>query len=299
MAQKLLSNNVVSTAELAAGLDPALTRALLRFLTIRKVVEPEGDGYRLTPRGRLLAHEVPMGVLGFYREAYGPVVDKLAPLLRGELTYGKEVIRDGEALGRHCSVLLHHFGTRTILEAFQRMNASCILDLGCGGGGFLVDACQQNPDLRGVGLDISAEAIAFARKWVADQGLSDRIDFVVGDAFRPETWPAICQKADALFTVGTLHEQFRDGEQAVIELLNKYAGMLKNRMKGFLLGEPELLYDQADADFFLVHAFTLQGLPRRKEDWLTLFPKTKLRCRHAFVTPDAGARFAYFDLTAT
>jgi SAM-dependent methyltransferase len=296
LAGRMREDRAASVATLAEGCDTRLADSLLRYLVVRHIVERDGEGYRLTKRGAEMVSEVPVAQLGFYRDAYGPVLDQMGGLLTKQVTYGKEVLRDGEALGRHCSTGFHYFGTKAVLEALAGMSANCLLDLGCGAGGFLVDACRMNPKLRGIGLDISAEAIAFARKAVAEAGLADRIKFLVGDAFQPQLWPELCNEADAIFTVGTLHEQFRDGEEAVIRLLDTYADMLRTR-KGLILGEPELFCNEQDADFFLIHAFTNQGFPRPRDEWLKLFSKTKLRCRRVLSAPDTGPKFAFFDLT--
>jgi SAM-dependent methyltransferase len=238
-----------------------------------------------------------MAQLGFYRHAYGPVFDRMTELLKGNVRYGKDVHRNGEALGRHCAVAFHYFGTGVALEALASLGANTVLDLGCGGGQFLIDACQRNPKLRGIGLDISADAIDFARKLVDKAGLSDRIKLVVGDAFRPESWPAETLEAEAIITIGTMHENFRDGEGAVVALLDKYAARISTgKLKGVILGEPELVVNEHDADFFLAHVFTLQGMPRPRAEWLKVFPKSQLECRRVFTAPESGPPFAFFEL---
>lgn len=151
----------------------------------------------------------------------------------------------------------------------------------------------------GVGLDISADAIDVAQAECRRLGLDDRLQFVVGDAFKPDDWPESCQDADALFGVGVLHEYFRDGEDAVLEILSCFAEQLRSgKLKGFILGEPELVYDdeENDADLYLVHIFTLQGFPRRRELWLELFDRSDLRCVRLWRRPSAGPRFAFYEL---
>jgi SAM-dependent methyltransferase len=301
IARKLRQKEWVSEDELLADVDRHFGRHLLRYLAVRGVLRQKGENpesHGLTPRGRLLLDDIPLAQLGFYLEAYGPVVQNLDGLLQGSVRYGTDVLRDGGALGRHCATLFHQFHTPIVLKALEGVQARSILDLGCGGGRFLVDACQQNPELRGIGLDISPGAIEFARELAAREGLSHRLRFEVADAFRPETWPSYCREAEALCAIGMLHESFRDGEQAVIDILNVYADFLAHGVKSFILGEPELHYDELDNDpeLFLIHIFTMQGFPRRKELWLELFEKTKLRCRRMLVRTNAGPRFAFYDL---
>lgn len=58
--------------------------------------------------------------------------------------------------------------------------AARVLDVGCGGGGFAVRLAGRVPGLRVVGLDLSPEQIARARRRAAS--LSDRVSFVEGTA---------------------------------------------------------------------------------------------------------------------
>jgi SAM-dependent methyltransferase len=285
-------------SELLAGLNPEVAENFLKYLGIRGVLAEEGNSLSLTKQGTLLLASIPIAQLGFYLEAYGPVTRRMDELLRGEATYGVTVERNGEALGRHCATLSPVFHTPIVLDAVRRSGARYLLDLGCGAGKLLIDACRRDADLRGAGLDISPEAIELARGFAEREGLADRLDFVVGDAFAPETWPEVCRSADSLCAVGVVHERFRDGDEAVIDILNRYADLLREGMTTFILGEPELCYDneENDADLFLVHIFTAQGFPRSRDQWLRLFEQTELTCRRVITRPNAGPRFCFYEL---
>lgn len=296
MSDRLMAVESVATAGLLEGLDEALGAALLKYLTIRGVVEPVEDGCRLTARGRLICAPEPMALIGYYAEAYAPVLSRLTPLLTRKIQYEKDVTRDAWALSRHCEVLARSFATGVILRALDEVGARWTLDLGCGNAAFLIDACKRDPGFRGIGIENSPEAIEFARQRVAEEHLSDRIELVLGDAFHPETWPATYRKADSYMAVGTLHEHFRQGESAIVDLLNKYAEMMASGVKMLLLVEPEIHYNDGDAHFFLVHALTKQGLPRRRELWLETIAKSNLRCRRIYHIPDIPFSFAHYDL---
>jgi SAM-dependent methyltransferase len=297
MAERLRSGPV-DEAELISALDPHLAGNLLRYLEIRGVLDRVEGACELTERGRLLVSEVSLAQLGFYLEAYGPVTQRIPEMLAGQSTYGVDVERDGEALGRHCATLFRTFHTPVVLEALRGSGAHHLLDLGCGGGQLLVDLCLHEPELSGIGLDISPGAIEFARDLAERAGVSDRVSFVVGDAFSPQDWPEQCREADSLCAVGVVHEHFRAGEQAVLDILEVYAGLLREGMKTFILGEPEIRYDdeENDADLFLVHIFTAQGFPREHRRWLDLLERSTLRCRRLLYRPDAGPRFGFYDL---
>lgn len=295
---KLRADRSTPAATLLEGVDYHLGEHLLHYLAIHGVVEADAVGYRLTVLGDDLMSDVALAQLGAYREAYGPVFNEMTALLSKEKLYGADVSRNGSALSRHSAVLFHTFHTPIVVSALRDLGASCVLDLGCGAGRSLVDACHRDPELRGIGLDISPDAIEVARRLAYEEGLTDRLEFVVGDAFRPDSWPDVCGRADALLAVGVMHEHFREGEAAVIELLNVLAELMRQRIKGFVLGEPELRYDVADndPDFYLAHIFTGQGFPLRCERWLELFPQTELECRRVLRRAGGGPRLVFYDL---
>ncbi|HYW07812.1 MAG TPA: class I SAM-dependent methyltransferase [Longimicrobium sp.] len=296
MARVLLASERGVPAQLLDGLDPKIGSGLIDYLRIRGIVEVDGDGVLPTERGRRLLAEVPLALLGYFHESYSPVLRAGAELLQGKASYGTDVERDGEALGRHCEVLFRSFGASAVLKILDKMGARSLLDLGCGSGGMLVDACQRDPSLRAIGLDISPEVVKYGRRRIAELGLSDRIEMVVGDAFAPETWPETARDVDAILTVGTLHEHFRDGEDAVVELLDRYADLLSGDGQGLILAEPELHRDEKDADFYLIHTFTRQGYPRMRDDWFPVFERSRLRCVEVLSVPETGFRFAYYHL---
>ncbi|WP_271565752.1 class I SAM-dependent methyltransferase [Bradyrhizobium sp. CCBAU 11386] len=278
--------------------DPHLLSHLLQYFAIHGLLVASNEGYKLTSRGKELFSNVSLAQIGFYVEAYGPVVSRLDALITRKATYGLDVLRDGGALGEHCATLFGEYHTDTVLRALTEIDATTILDVGCGAGQFLIDACLRSPRLKGIGLDISAPAIKRAQEAAADLKVADRIQFLVGDAFDIDSWPAECTSADVLTAVGVLHEHFRDGRDAVISILNEYNKLFAKGLKAFILGEPELRYDlvKNDADLYLVHIFTAQGFPHDRESWLHVIGQSELSCSKVFCRPNAGPRFNFFQL---
>jgi SAM-dependent methyltransferase len=286
--------------QLLQGLDAEIGGNLLRYLELKGAVASEEGRYRLTARGQLLMSPISLAQLGFYVAAYGPVISETARLLSGELLYGRDVRRDTGALGRHSATMFHRFHTPTVLKALESVGTRVLLDLGCGGGQLLIDACTLDGQLQGIGIDIAEDAIAYARRRAEEAGVSDRIQFFVADAFAPQSWPAACAGADTICAVGMLHEPFRRGEDAVVEILDLYAGLLRGGTRRFILGEPELRYDdrEHDSDFYLAHVLTAQGFPRSWEDWLPVIGRSRLSCRRLLMRPGAGQRLAFFELAS-
>jgi SAM-dependent methyltransferase len=298
IAQKLSGGLACSSDDLLEDLSSYLGTNLLRYLTIHGLIEEEDNRIKATQHGLGVFSGPAMAQLGFYVESYGCVASNITRLLRGEDHYGSSIFRDGRSLSEHCATLFRNYHTPTVLTALKEFDGKKILDLGCGGGQFLIDACLQSDEIEGIGIDISEDAIDFARNLAQENGLEDRVRFIVGDAFNPESWGNNCLSVDVISAVGVVHEHFRSGEDAVIDILNIYAKLLENGVKAFILGEPEIRYDlqKNDVDLYLVHIFTAQGYPRYREEWLDLFEKTKLTCRNVYTRPDAGPRFNFFDL---
>jgi SAM-dependent methyltransferase len=292
-----LQSGMRTVEELVEGFDATITGQFLRYLVQREVLMEHSGGYSLTRRGELLTSDVPLARLGLYLQAYGPVVSRMHELLDKRAVYGVDVARDGGALGVHAATLFSAFHTPVILEATQGRDVRTLLDIGCGGGSLLVDACVREPGLAGIGLDLSPEAVQTADALADDHGVSDRVRFHVADAFDPGTWPAESFDADGMCAVSVLHEHFRHGEQAVVDILDRYAAAFPG-LKVLLVGEPELRYDakENDDDFFLVHILTGQGLPRAKADWLPVFERSRWRCERIYSRPGAGPRMRFYDL---
>ncbi|KUN18772.1 methyltransferase [Streptomyces antibioticus] len=270
---------------------------LLDYLTMRGVLDRRGGGYFLSRKGELLTSDVSLARLGIYLDAYGPVLSRTNDLVAGRITYGADVQRRGGPLGRHCATLFSAFHTPVLVRAMRERGVQRLLDVGCGGGSSLVDACLRDPHLTGVGLDIDADAIDEARALAAREGVADRVTFVVADAFAPQTWPEPARSADGMSIVSALHELFRDGEQAVADMLTAYGRALPD-LKILLVGEPEIRGDAQDNDddFFLIHAMTDQGMPRDRASWLGVIARSELTCRRIYRRPDAGPRLCFYDL---
>ena len=297
---RLRATEAVPESRLVAEVNRHFALHLLRYLEVEGIVEKIEAGWRLTPWGRRLTGDVAMAQLGFYIEAYGPVMSRMPGLLKGTLRYGRDVRRDGKALGRHCTTLNRTFFTPIISRILTEAGATAVLDLGCGAGTLLIDLARADPKLKAIGLDSAPDAVAYAVDQVEAAGLSDRIAIVKADAFEPQTWPERCREVDAVTAIGVMHERLREGDGAVVSLLDAYARLLGPRLVTFVLGEPELYYDARDNDseMYLAHIFTEQGIPRRRELWLELFAASALRCRRVFDRPGAGPRLVFFDLVA-
>jgi SAM-dependent methyltransferase len=291
-----------------------LVRNTLRFLEIRGVVESEGvrwigaepapetasgGRWRLTGKGAVLLAEVSESLLGFYVEAYGSVLQQMDGLLTGAIDYGTDVVRDTEALGRRCEPMTISFLANLLRRLMGERDAHSLLELGCGTGGLALHLAENDPEFSAVGIDIAPDAIRLADVRLAERGLGSQVSFVVGDAFEPDSWPADAAGCDFYLAVGALHEQFREGKDAVVELLSRYRRMLAEKPgRVFLLAEPELQINAGDAEYYLVHVLTKQGFPQGRAPWLEVIEAAGLTCRRVYAQPNVEFRFAFYEITA-
>jgi release factor glutamine methyltransferase len=71
------------------------------------------------------------------------------------------------------------------LEIAKSMNHARAVDVGTGSGCLAIACTHQHPSVRFVAIDCSANALALARKNAGRHGLTDRIDFRLGDLLEP------------------------------------------------------------------------------------------------------------------
>ncbi len=65
-----------------------------------------------------------------------------------------------------------------------------VLDIGCGPGGWIMEAAQAYPHMNLFGIDISRRMIEYAREQAAAQGFSDRVEFHIMDALHGLEFPS-------------------------------------------------------------------------------------------------------------
>jgi ubiquinone/menaquinone biosynthesis C-methylase UbiE len=74
-----------------------------------------------------------------------------------------------------------------------------VLDVGCGGGRFAIRLAERHPEVEVVGLDLSPEQIARARR--RGEALSERVSFVEASA---TAMPFAADEFDLVFSLGSL-----------------------------------------------------------------------------------------------
>ena len=214
--------NVARFAD-AHRLDEQILQSLVDSLYALRILDKRGGDYVLDDKGRLLVDVARGWLEGVY--GYEGIYHSLEPLLRKELVYGRDIQRRDDFVAKGRGHIENWVFFPLAIELLTRRNCRRVLDLGCGDGIFLRHLCTANPSIRGVGIEISSEAIADGEELVRQAGLQDRIRFAVVDINALERRPPDLEDIDAVTVFFLLHEILYQGKDALLQLLRKYRAL--------------------------------------------------------------------------
>jgi hypothetical protein len=213
-----------------------LAPCLFYVLLADRVLEHVGEAWAFTEFGCKAFDSGVENSLTAFVGAYGCVLQELPATLQGEKTYGVDFERRADLVAQ-ASLGATRAGFPFIVERMRRDGVRCVVDLGCGAAGVLLEFCAMDSELRGIGLDISVEAIAEARVNVRRAGLTSRIEFLTADLADIAGWKRCLDDSPvgAFHCTGVLHELLRDGERAVADFLRSMHKLFPGCL--FFLGE--------------------------------------------------------------
>jgi len=107
---------------------------------------------------------------------YGPVLQELPALLKGDASYAEDARRDDGAMAAASASIGQHFTDPALWRIIEDYAPERILDVGCGDASRLIALLSKTPSRAGVGVDLSAACVASASAKVERAGLQDRID---------------------------------------------------------------------------------------------------------------------------
>ena len=270
------------------NLDGRLLLALCDDLYARKLFRKNGTCFSIDADGKFLL-ETPL-IRGWLELVYGYecVLSRIEGLLRREIVYGKDIHRDGKYVAFGSGLASAGFYFPLVLDMVRRAGYQKVLDIGCGDGTFLRYLCEQAPELQGVGVDLSPEAVAFGNEQLKSCGLDQRIRLYVGDALEINALEPQLRGVDCAVTFFVLHELCDNRENP---LLGRFLTAFRETLPGVPMHVIETIRPDAAelrrragpaVEYFLLHDLSGQH-PLNQEEWKTAFSRagyTSIQERH-------------------
>ena len=250
-----------------------------------------GDVFNTTPMQNNL----------YFTLAYEPVLTHLTELLNGEMSYGKEILRNGKYLSRS-SALYNSAAWDAVIDFLRKVEINTVVDLGCGTGDFLTRIQESFPRMNGIGIEIDTEVVDLANKILTEKKLEQQISVTKGDIAHPKVWKDdILKRVEPERTmfvgVTVWHEFLNKGEEYLCNILSQYRSYFPGSL--FVIVEyngvsfedfknlPESFRESASV-YQLVHPLTLQGLPQTPQTWQTILTKSGVTIQDTFsVNPNS------------
>lgn len=222
LSQKLsLDERVLSIVlEYAAGTDP--------------VIEKIGEGrYRLTDFGREVARQFcrkdsegrKYNLFDVRIGALGNVWQNLSGLLKGDLVYGKNIVRNG-AYAADGVYKLAAGNFPSLENAVRDFSPSAVVEFGPTSG-LMQLLAGKFPDLRLYGIDRKQESLDEAERYARNAGVSN-IKWIRSDMYDIGAWsPNLVTEKNVIFFSVHFHEFLSAGENRFREFLAEMAGEFK------------------------------------------------------------------------
>ena len=204
----------------ANQLDESILSSLCDVLYAARILDKQGDDYFLSERGRPMVDPGRgwfFGTLG-YEDLYR----NLDALLRREQRYGADVRRNLRLVAHGTGQIEGQLYFPLAIDIIKNNGYRRVLDLGCGDGAFLRQACGSLGSIEGRGLDIDRDLVDDARRVTAAGGLDGRIRFAAADLTRIETPPEGFNDVDVATTFFLLHEILHGGADGVVRFLRAF-----------------------------------------------------------------------------
>jgi SAM-dependent methyltransferase len=253
---------------------------LMEYLTGVGLLRPEASSLQITDKGADYFNLYTRGLVHLYVGGYSPVVTRLSPLMRKEMSIDASVL---DRAGRHVAQGTAYISYPTlnpgIFEVLEKKKIDSVLDLGCGTGDFLVQFLLAKPDGHGVGVDMNAAALGKAREYALARGVVDRLRFHRAQVGVDELPAELTEGVGAITANFMLHEFGRNGPEAIVTVLKD----LRRLFPGKLLLASEAVVANATElgkqptpylgglNYLFVHPLTRQGRPLTPEAWEAIF----------------------------
>jgi phenylpyruvate C(3)-methyltransferase len=171
------------------GLDPVATAGMFRALASVGVVQRRGSlvaaagVFDEVYRYKSFFHWLSRGSAELFRQ--------MPSVLVRENRVGEFYRRDAAAIAYACREIDELCYAPAFWGAMERLDfeLGSVVDLGCGGGGRVLDILARYPRARGIGVDIARPAVDAARANSQAAGAADRVTFVEADVLDLDEGP--------------------------------------------------------------------------------------------------------------
>jgi SAM-dependent methyltransferase len=260
------------------NLDGPILAAMCDALFARGYLWKNGARYAVDTKGRFLL-ETDL-IRGWFELAYGygNVLHQMEALLRRDVSYGPDVVRDGRFVAIGSGLACIGFYFPLVADAIRQAGYRRVLDVGCGDGTFLRFLCERLPVAQGVGVDLSPDAVAAGNEQLKACGLEARIRLHTGNALELGKLKEQLQGVDAATTFFVLHELCdRRENQLAVEFLCEFRRALRGvpfHIVETIRPAPEELRRRPGMaiEYFLLHDLSLQK-PIGREEWRKVFER--------------------------
>jgi hypothetical protein len=230
----------------------------------------------------------------------GELFSNMARIVHNRNRSGEFYRRDAAGIAFACREINARCFDPVFFRAIESLDFSPVAfaDLGCGSGGRLVQLTDRFPAARGVGVDISADALRESEKFVHEACFGERLSFVEADArsLEPDD-----QFADVeLLTCFMMGHDFWPRERCVASLHRLRRAF--PRARRFLLGDTARTQNIPDTEkpmftlaFETAHDLMGVHLPTLA-DWAGVFDEGGWQCVNVHMV-DTPADSVLYELT--
>lgn len=197
-----LSERPKRIEEIAAEANTPVNRiqTLMTALAALGLVSREGDVFQNSPGAEAFLVEGAKYDFGDYlrlqidRQMF-PIMTGLEAVVTGETSERPQIESYAEWFSDPDEARLYsesqHAGSlgpgRSVARMIDLSGAETLVDVGGGTGAFAIRLCEANPKLKATVLDFP-NVVALGKEYVAQAGLSNRIEFIPGNALEDD-WP--------------------------------------------------------------------------------------------------------------
>lgn len=211
---------------------------------------------------------------------YGHLWQHLSDLVKKGKGNFDSVGRDGAYIAKAGRDYGAQFVDAYFTDMLYQMPFRVAADLGCGSAMRLINLARQNPELRGIGIDINDGAVKLAQDAITAANLQNRLTVVRADAGRLQARPEFAE-VEVLFCFFMAHDLWPRAN--CLQVLQQIRSVFP-RLKRFLLSDTYRADLPASRQvpiftlgFEVTHAVMGQYIPSVAE-WMDLFAEAGWTC---------------------